>query len=245
MLLIQFVILQVIVFSVVIYFLRKLLTGETQNAINRLGSVYQDLLAKQKELAQKIEVAEKEYQDKKAEAESIAEKLKNQAVEEARVKGDEVMKKAKGEADETVAKAQASAEQFYHEIEIKLSEKTVDFTGTLFEKALSGPAAAAVHKELVREFIQRGRDFDLTGVGPHINTVTLKSALPLTDTEQDQLKALVRAKVNRDLKYEVAVDKTLIAGMLLQFGTLLLDGSLSSSVKDAADEMKKRLRDVA
>ena len=245
MLLIQFVILQAIVFSVVIYFLRKLLYGETQSAIERLGSVYQDLLAKQKELQQKIEAAEKEYQDKKKEAESIADKLKTQAVEEARTKGDELLKKSKVQADETVARAQASAEQFYHEIEIKVSEKTIDFVGTLFEKALSGEAASALHKELVKEFIRRGKDFDLTGVGPHINTVVMQSALPLTEAEQDQIKAVVKSKVNRDLKVEVAVDKALIAGVLLQFGTLLLDGSLASAVKDAADEMKKRLSDVA
>lgn len=245
MLLIQFVILQVIVFSAVIYFLRKLLYGETQSAINRLGSVYQDLLAKQKELQQKIETAEKEYQDKKGEAETVADKLKNQAVEEARVKGEDVMKKAKAQADETVAKAQASAEQFYHEIEIKVSEKTIDIASSMFEKALSAEAVGVLHKELVREFIRRGKDFDLTGVGPHINTLVIKSALPITEAEQGEIKALVRAKVNRDLKVEAAVDKTLVAGLLLQFGTLLLDGSLSSSVKDAADEMKKRLRDVA
>ena len=60
MLTLQFIILQVIVFSAVVYFLKKILSGDTESAVKRLGIVYEDLVKKQKDLTEKLEAAEKE-----------------------------------------------------------------------------------------------------------------------------------------------------------------------------------------
>ena len=44
--LIQFIILQVIVFSAVIYFMKRILSRDTQTAETRLNQVYEDLVEK-------------------------------------------------------------------------------------------------------------------------------------------------------------------------------------------------------
>ena len=77
MMLLQFIILQVIVFSAVIFFMKKILSSDTQAAVGRLDTTYQDLLTKQKELNEKIEEAEKEYAAKKEESVQLLEKMKN------------------------------------------------------------------------------------------------------------------------------------------------------------------------
>ena len=59
---VQFLILQGIFVGIVIYFLRKIFYADTDSAITRLGSAHEDMLKKQQELAQKIELAEKEKQ---------------------------------------------------------------------------------------------------------------------------------------------------------------------------------------
>ena len=51
--LVMLIILQIIVFTGVIFFLRKILVSDTQSSVNRLDHVYQDLLKKQKELTEK------------------------------------------------------------------------------------------------------------------------------------------------------------------------------------------------
>ena len=90
-----FTLMQIIVFGVVLFFYKKITAGDTENNVKRLGAVYEDLLKKQKDLAEKLKTAEKEYQTKKEESSMLADKLASQAMDEVRKKEDEILKKGK------------------------------------------------------------------------------------------------------------------------------------------------------
>ena len=241
MLAIQIIILQIVVFGAVIYFLKKILYQDTESSINRLDKVYQEMLVKQKELTQKIEAAEKEYTDKKQEAAAVVTKLKTEAMDEVRQKQDELIKKAKTEAEEVVKKAHEYKEKYYNELEKKYNVKVIDQSAVILGATFSPKMAEAVHRQLVMDFLERGKTFDLSGVGAHIETLTIKSAIALQKDEIDKLNSFVASKLNRPIKIEHAVDANLIAGILLQFGTLLLDGSLANYIRDTVEQAKKAL----
>lgn len=116
MMVFQFIIFQVIVFSAVIFFMKRILTNDTQQAVGRLDSAYQDLLKKQKELTQKIEEAEKEYAAKKEETVKVTAKMKSEAAEEIRNLKEEQLKLAKTQADEVLGRAHAAVDEFRHKI---------------------------------------------------------------------------------------------------------------------------------
>jgi F0F1-type ATP synthase membrane subunit b/b' len=241
MLLLQFIILQVIVFTAVIYFLKKILYSDTQSAVNRLDHVYQDLLAKQKELQQKIEQAEKEYQDKKTETSQVSEKMKAQLLDEMREKEDHIVKGAKGQADELIAKARASSDKFYREIEQKVTSKHIDLMADLLGHAFSPQMMAAIHHEMVKDFLSRGKDFDLTNLDSKADHLVVKTALALSKEENGEIAALLAKKLNRAVRLQEEVDNHLIAGVVIQAGTLLLDGSLASHLSEAALQAKKNV----
>ena len=237
----QFLILQVVVFGAVIFFLRKILYGNTESAITRLGTAYQDLLAKQKEMTEKIVASEKEYQDKKTQSQGELEQMKVEAIDAARKKEDEIVKKAKDGAEEILAKAQASREQFYHEIEIELSKKMIEFVRSLMTLVFSKKMMNMIHEEWIVAFLEKAKDFDLSSVVIQVDHLIVRTAFALKPEEKEKLAAFVMVKLSRPMKIEEVVEEELMAGYILQFGTLLLDGTLANSFKEAAEKYKEKI----
>lgn len=239
----QFIILQILVLGVVIFILKKVLTSDTESAVARLNRVYQDLLTKQKDLTQKIETAEKEYQDKREEASRVASNLKSTAIEEIRQKEDDILKKARGEAEEVILAARATSDKMRQEIQKEVQEKMIDFVIELMGMVFKKKIAVMIHHEMVKDFLEKGKDIDLSSVGPHIIKLTVRTALPLTDEELAAVRDLISLRFNRAMEIDTMQDKSLIAGICFQFGTLLVDGSLASALKEAQWERRKKLQE--
>lgn len=241
MMLVQIIILQVLVFGAVIFFLKKILYNNTQSAVNRLDKVYQDLLVKQKELAQKIQQAEKDYKEKREEASEVAEKLKQEALDESRKKEAEILKEAKAEADEMVQKARSSADKIRREIEKEVQMEMTDFVIRVLGTGMSEKVVEAIHKQMVTDFISKENDLDFTAVSPETQKVVIKSPLPLDDEEIKALTDMVERKLGRSLEVECSADKELIGGVALSFDTLLLDGSFANAISEAGQAEKRKI----
>lgn len=56
--------------------------------------------------------------------------------------------------------------------------------------------------------------------------IQVKSAQPLSDVQQDQLKAALKKRYQRDIQLSVDVDHSLIGGVIIKAGDEVIDGSL-------------------
>lgn len=242
MMIVQFIILQVIVFSAVIFFMKKILSSDTQAAVGRLDTTYQDLITKQKELNEKIEEAEKEYAAKKEEAVQVLEKMKLDANDEARKKKDEILKQAKTQADEILERAKASSDEIYKKIEREVRAKAVDDAALILHSAVQKHTVVEFHSKIFEEFLEKVKDFDLSKVSPQIDTMTVKTPYPLSDQQKSKLNMFVSTKVNRNLKIEEIIDESQIAGISLLFGSLILEGSLANTIREVAEDKKQKIQ---
>jgi F0F1-type ATP synthase delta subunit len=243
MLTLQFIILQIIVFSAVVYFLKRILSGDTESAVKRLGEVYEDLIKKQKDLTEKLEAAEKEYQAKKEESALIADKLAGQAMDEARKKESEILKKARAEAEDILSKAYASRDQIGKEMELAASKKMVDFTANLLSHVYDEKSKLLFHAQFIKNFIEQAKQSDLASVDLQGQHPTIQTAIALTKDEKELLRKVIAERLGvPDLQVEEAVDEKLIAGVAMQIGTLLLDGSFANALKEAAAQVKEKLQ---
>ncbi len=240
MMLLQFIVLQVVVFGVVIYFLKKIFHGDTDSAIQRLGHVHQDLLQKQIELQKKNEEIEKEMIAKREEANTLTEKMKAEAAGEIRKKEDEVLKVARSQAEEIISKAQSSREDMAKEIESQLSKKMIGFSAEVVKKAMSEKLAAVIHEELVLDFIRKAKDMDLSSAGGEKDAFVVRSPIPLKKEEIEKVNALLASKLSRVVTFSEVPDADLIAGIVMQFGSLVLDGSLTSLLRDAVEKIQAK-----
>jgi len=242
MLTLQFIILQIIVFSAVVYFLKRILSGDTESALKRLGAVYEDLLKKQKDLTEKLEAAEKEYQAKKEESATIADKLAGQAMDEARKKEGEILKKARAEAEDILSKAHGSREQYIREIEIAASRKTVDFAADLLSSVYDEKLKLLIHAQFIKNFIEQAKKSDLASVDLQGQHPTIRTAIALKKDEKEQLRQVIAEGLGvPDLQVDEALDEKLVAGVAMQIGTLLLDGSFANALKESATQVKEKL----
>lgn len=236
----QFIMLQVLVFGAVIFIMKKILTNDTQAAVGRLDTAYQDLLKKQKELTTKIEEAEKEYAEKKEQAGQITRKMKNEATEEIRNQKEETLKATKLAADEILGRAHAAADTFRHEVEVQVARKWIAKTLDVLGRSFDETTVKQLHDTMVEDFARRGKDFDLSGVGAHVTELTIYAALPLVEDQRKLLREMVAEKLGRELEFKEEAKPELIAGVCLAFGTLEVDGSLSSGVREITAADKER-----
>ena len=242
MLTLQFIILQIVVFSAVVYFLKRILSGDTESAVKRLGIVYEDLLRKQKELTEKLEAAEKEYQEKKEESATIADKLANQAMEEVHKKEDEILKKARAEAEDILAKAHASRAQFAKDMEIAASKKMVDFVADLLKRVYDDSLRLIIHEQFVKNFCEQAKQSDLGTMDLKGQNPMIRTAIALKKSEKDMLRQVLADRLGvPNLQVEETVDELLVAGVAVQIGTLMLNGSFANAVKEAASQAKDKL----
>ncbi len=239
MMLLQFIILQVVVFGVVIYFLKKTFHGDTNSAIQRLGNVHQDLLQKQSELQKKNEEIEREMQVRKEEAAALTEKMKAEAALEIRKKEDDVLKIARSQAEEIISKAQSSQDDMAKEIESRLSKNLIQFSSEVIRKAISEKVALAMHEELMTDFISKAKNVDLSSVASGTNQAfVIRTPFPLRKDQAEKLNAMLAAKLNYAVNISEVPDSDLIAGMVMQFGSLVLDGSWASLMRDAVEKVQ-------
>ena len=69
-------------------------------------------------------------------------------------------------------------------------------------------------------------------------TAEVTSAHPLTDDQVDALKQSLRARVGTDVAVDLAVDPTLLGGLVVQIGSQRIDSSIRTRLNSLAQAMK-------
>jgi F0F1-type ATP synthase delta subunit len=70
--------------------------------------------------------------------------------------------------------------------------------------------------------------------------VKVVSAFPLNSAQRDLLRERLKEHLGRDLPLSEATDERLVAGLTITIGNLVLDGSLSSTIRQAAQHAQHR-----
>jgi F-type H+-transporting ATPase subunit delta len=107
-----------------------------------------------------------------------------------------------------------------------LREEVRKFLGTLLEAGQLGQldAILAEFERLVRR-------------RPERKLARVTSAVPLTEAEQEALRAKVTNRFGPDLEFQFNVDASLIGGVYLRVGDQVLDGSVAGKLAALRDEL--------
>ena len=73
------------------------------------------------------------------------------------------------------------------------------------------------------------------------NTVdaTITSATALSDAQQQEIAAALRARLGRDVRVETEIDENLIGGAVIRAGDVVIDGSLRARLEGLANALIK------
>jgi len=78
---------------------------------------------------------------------------------------------------------------------------------------------------------------DFRSEAEQVVDVTLTSAFPVSEQDQERFKVVLKKKLQRDIALECQEDSSILAGAIIQSGDLLIDGSLRGKLAKLGDAM--------
>ncbi len=240
MMLLQFVILMTVITGVTIFFLHRSLISSTDGAVKRLNTETEAVRAKQTELNQKIKEANEELEKRKKEADDLMKKMRDEADEVAKVEREKIVKKAREDGEEIIAKAQRTKDQIRKEVQKELEIKTVDFAVAILQSALSEKARAALDTYLIEEFLANLEKMNMAEVSVEADSADVVTISAIDDAIKSKFAKIIKEKMNRDIKINATVDPAIAGGAILRFGSLAVDGSLQSMIREIGVTLKKK-----
>ncbi|MBI5300003.1 MAG: F0F1 ATP synthase subunit delta [Deltaproteobacteria bacterium] len=234
-----FLLIQVLVFAVVIIFLRRLMVKDTLSAVNRLKLVDDENAKRLSEMKTKIEEAEEEYRRKVEQTTEDVRRQREEAKKELEEERGKMLAKAREESDRIVSgakKLEAKAVQrMAMEVEAKAAvvgaELVRIFVGARMEKGLD--------EQLACELIEEIRAMDAGRVSVDFDEIGIVSRSPLSSAHKTEIKNILEKKTGRKLSLKEELKKDFAGGIILKLGSLILDGSVENRIKEAAGMLKK------
>jgi hypothetical protein len=175
-----------------------------------MTKVQQDLTAQQ---AKAKEEATKTVEDARARALLEREKIINQAVE--------------------------TRDKMRQEVMAEMEEKAIFHSKDLISEFFSGDLRKIVHETLISEAIEGLKGLPVENFQISSGAAEVKVAQALTADEKQKLQKAIKAKINKEVTLHEEVDASLVGGLVLKFGTFVIDGSLINRLKESASRLKK------
>jgi F-type H+-transporting ATPase subunit b len=239
MLIIKLIIIQVVAFIGVVFVMRKIMYSASLEETQRLKQLSAENSKRAQELAAKIEGAEKQYRERQEFAEMEIRRLKAEAKADCDKLKEEASIHARQEAERIIKQALNTKEKVREELEAGLKQRSVEQALTLVQEVLGAKNMFLLHDSFVKSALEEISKVD----APNLNVNTDKGELiiagKITEDDKQRLIALVCEKTGRKISLDESMDKSLLAGIIVKLGSLVLDGSLSAKFKESAERLMK------
>lgn len=237
----QFFFLTAVVAAIIIIPLKFVLFNEVDGAKKRLEKDAEAARQREAELNAKIKEADAELQQRKKELDLLERKMRQEMEDQSTKMKEEFINKARQEAEEIITKAQNNREQIKRDVEKNVETKIVDYSAKITGEVLSSKIKDELDRALVNEFIERLNKVDFTKIGADVKTADVITANPIPEALLKTINQVFKDKLGREIKLVTKVDPNTIGGVMMQFETLMLDGSLQAAVRESAGVLKQQI----
>jgi F0F1-type ATP synthase membrane subunit b/b' len=240
-LIIQFLILTAVISGAIIFALYMVLIRTVDGAKQRLDRDAEAARQREAELNQKIKEADAELQRRQKELDIMEKKMRMEMEEQSAKQKDEIIQKARVEAEEIIVKAQNARDSIRREIEKNMEIKIIDYSVKILSEVFSNNAKDSLDRQLFLEFMEKFQAVDLSRLGPDVKSADVILANPLDAGSLAKIEDVFKQKLGRPIVLNSKIDKTILNGVILQFESLMLDGSLQNSLKESATALKQQV----
>lgn len=240
-LVIQFLVLTSIVSGLIIFTLHRVFVSSVEGAKQRLDHDAEAARAREAELNRKIRQADEELALRKRELDALEQKMKGELEAEALKHKEELVTKARAEAEEIIIKAQNAAEGVRRDIEKQMELKIIDYSSRMLEEILTKKAGAALERDLIDDFLLQLKDVDMSKISTEIKQAEVVTVTGVTEADVKKVADIIRAKTGREMTLTSKIEAGHISGVVLKFGSLQLDGSIKTAIRDNAIALKTQI----
>lgn len=237
--LLQLIIIQLVTFVAIVFVLRKLLYTESAKESMRLKELTSRTTLKQKELQEKIDAAGRAYKDSIEKAEEEVRRIRAKLEQETEAMKKSVLAKAKADADHIIKSAFNAREKMREEIALEMHKNAPILASRILQEVLSDDIRDALHRELVKDVIASIKKTQGAALKTKDDKGEVSSARLLKKSEKLELESLLSEKTGHGFTLREKDDPRLIAGVIIKIGDILIDGSLTSRLKQARERIEE------
>ena len=236
----QLVFIQIVTFTIILLVLRFVSGTQLKVALKRLQDLHQENLEKEEILNKEIERARTLSQGEIARSKDEAKRI----IDNARKSAERLADDARGQAQVHVKKMLEEAEDHARALRAEAvataEEKAVDVAQRLVAETLTGRGAAAVHRELVAEFLDELEKVEAERLRVAAGAGALvASARPLDEDQRRRLEKILEEKRGAAIPVHETEDPALVTGVVLNLGGLVVDGSLKNRIRKALQALRR------
>ncbi|HPN88695.1 MAG TPA: F0F1 ATP synthase subunit delta [Candidatus Omnitrophota bacterium] len=228
---IQLILIQVFIFTGLIFILRLLFYRQLQAALTRLKRLHEENLKREEELKQEIEKAKQEREKilLKAQEESAklikdAKKSAEKAIAEAQEQANIKLKSVLADGEVKIKNQENALLEKYH-------QKVMALSLEIFELAFSSQGKEALHHQLLDELMKEIKAMGKEKFIVKVDKAQIRAPFLLKDEEKKRIIEILSEKMGTSCVLEETIDNALLAGLIIQLGGLTLDGSLRNKVE--------------
>jgi F-type H+-transporting ATPase subunit b len=236
----QLIFFQVLTFAVILVVLRLLFGSQLKTALNRLQDLQQESLEKEEILNKEIERARAQTQNEiersKEEARVILENARKIADRAAQ----DGLAQVQTQARKILTDAAERAKQMEASVSVESAARAVSLAEELFVRVFTERDRAAFHEECVGEFCDELAKVGKERLNMAAKKVDIVSVRPFSAATRQRFAELIREKLGSGVEIDEKIDPSLLAGVVLQMGGLVVDGSLKNKLRKAMDALRQR-----
>ncbi|MCM8787457.1 MAG: F0F1 ATP synthase subunit delta [Candidatus Omnitrophica bacterium] len=221
---------------------RRIMSKYVVNATRHLEEMSEDYQRKQEEIERQLLEAEEKAKNIITEATKNAENIKSQIIKEAEEEKNKIILQARQKADDIINQAEQSRQLLLAEIEDRISKEAVNKACELIQNTLPEQFRQDIHLSWVEELISSGFwDLKNLHIPEKIDEIKIVTPFKLTETIRNKLVKKMKEIINMDFAIKEEIDETVVLGIIINFGNLVIDGSLKNKILKAAKNISKKI----
>ena len=233
------VVIQLFIFTMLVLFLRILLTRNVTSATAHLHELNQDYNEKVEAANKKKAEVDRYYDEMLLKAKADAEKQKVSILREAQATQEAVIKDARRQGEDIIGQANKAQELAMAEIDRRVEERAQERAGELVLDVLTEEMNQHLHEMWVKELFKTGlADVEKLHVPEDAVEIKVQTPFPLTTEQKQVLSKKLHGVTGKELPVVEEEAPQLVAGIRILMGSLLIDGSLRLRVQEVAKHAK-------
>lgn len=239
MLIISLILLQILIFAGLIFMLKRMFVRNVVSATKHLDELNQDYVKKEEEASRQLEEAKQKAQEIVSKATDEAENLKGRIIKESNDEGDAIVKEARAKSDDIIQQADKTRQRLLSEVDERVAKEAIDRACELIQHALPEQLKQDAHSQGVEELIASGfTKLERLRIPPDIREIKIISAFKLNETQRKSLSKKLKDALGHEAVLKEEVDPAMVAGIVINIGSLVLDGSLKNKIQEQAKNVK-------
>ena len=217
----------VALFVGMVIFLKKFFDREATLHTAHLDTLIAENSAKEEEIKKHLEDAKRQSQEIIANAQKDAATQKEEILKAVADEKNKIIADAQARAEEVIKQADNARLALLSELEQKIGESATVRALELLQSVLPDDFRKEVHQRWVSDVISSNfAELDRLRVPQGLSEVKVVSAFILTDDQKSGLKLKLKEKLGFEFDLKEELDPSLICGLVVNIGSLILDGSL-------------------